>query len=163
VLLRQQQMSEPTAKPKRTRKPKPPRPIEIYVGTEGEKVVVNDPVRLFEQRLKNSEDDVVKSLRSLVNGPDENAAVTAATKIFSHLEDSDTPGGLKAKLEPLRSEALDCLLSISAEANKSTAQAQANACLLKIMVQKAPAAWPPDTEKQEWKERFARAVSLASV
>jgi hypothetical protein len=152
--------------PKKTRKPRKPkavRPITMYVGTTGEKVVAHDPARLFEERLRDSEDSVVRSLKELINGPDENAAVTAATKIFAYLEEKDTPGRLREKLEPLRTEALDCLLSLSAGAAKSTAQAQANACLLKIMVQKAPAAWPPNTEIQEWQQRFARAANLASV
>jgi hypothetical protein len=147
---------------KRVRKPKAPAPLTI-VDAAGQTMVLNDPERMFEDQLRATEDDVVRSLAKLLTGPDATAAVTAATKIFAHLEDSDTPQRLRDKLMPLREEAFQCLKEISTGDAKATAVAQANACLLRVMVQKAPAIWPPNTEEPQWKERFSKAVSLASV
>jgi hypothetical protein len=147
---------------KKARKKKAPAPLTLIDGT-GEVHQFFTPEQNFEHLLKENEDQVVQSLKDLLAGDDENAACTAATKIFEFLEDDKTHAALREKLGAIRESALDCLLRLSNGASKATAQAQANARLLKVMVAKAPAVWPPDTSKPEWKQRFARALELAAT
>lgn len=147
--------------------PKPKRKRTIYrkplkvITITGQEQVFGDT---FNDTLKASEEDILRTFDDLFDSPDAGAAVTAAAKLLDALEDKGTPERMRDKLERKKQEALDTLVRVSKGAElKPSARAQANAQLMKVMKQSGESAWPPDTSKKEWVERMARAQELCAV
>jgi hypothetical protein len=145
-----------------------PRPLQITT-MDGSMITLNSPQEVFGKALQDSEDEVVVSMKELINSDldgkqaNEAAKVTAAIKVIDLLEDRTTPAKLLQKLEKLRYDAVDALRDVVNNGSVAAARANAGAYLLKAIKVAAPAAWPPDDKAPEFLERMQKANMMCAL
>lgn len=151
-----------TDKPKRKRN----RPAPIVIVSDG--MGGGETIRLeapdeFAEALKASERQVLESLGDLIDDTNENAATTACIRLLDVIQDKTTPGGLRDKLMKHRMAAFHRLVSIATSGQVAAARSNAASYCVKLQKTHAPAAWPPNVNEPEFRNRLSKAEEMCTL
>lgn len=134
-------------------------PMKAELG-DGTIIDINTPEQIFLEELRDSQSDIIASIKLGLEGDHEPARVTNAAKVLEALDDPRTPEVFRPKLEDLRPLAMDSLMAVSKGGKVASARAQANAILLRAMRGIGRLDWPPNEQDPIFAQRYETMLTI---